>query len=106
MRIEEFFPLTSVEIELTRPEPEKAQDKDIGALGNVKARLKTEYVDQVRRRKALEEWEYKGFLICHSLITGKWWVMTRQENQLMSWATDRIDGELIIDNIVRKQRES
>lgn len=102
MRLEEFFPLTSVEIDFSRPE-EKAPENP---LGNVKARLKTEYVDQVRRKKALEEWEYKGYLICHSLITNRWWVMTRRENQLMGWAVDRVDGELIIDNIVLKARQS
>lgn len=44
----------------------------------------------------LDEQRYKGYSICKSRISGKWWIESLDEH-FICWAKDEADAKAIID---------
>ena len=46
-----------------------------------------------------EEFDYKGFRLCHSTITGKWWVMDQKFNH-KGWADNWLAATKVVDWVI------
>jgi hypothetical protein len=66
---------------------------------NVRARLKPEILNYWKQNGSMDEYTCKGFKICNSKITQKWWVMDN-DGVFMGYAKDYAEARAMIMKII------
>jgi len=89
--------LTGKEGVVTIVEATRALD----ATDRVRARLKPELIERWKKTGTMDEYTYGSYRICHSKLTGKWWVMT-EDGVFMGYAEDYIGGRMMIDQAIAR----